>query len=321
MKRKKVAVLRGGPSSEYEVSLKSGKSVVNNLPDKYIPIDVFIDKEGKYHIDGVEITPSKLFQDVDVIFNALHGEYGEDGKLQQLFDIFGVKYTGSGALGSALSMNKVMAKNVFKKNGIKTPIFVTVKKDEDVEKAAIKIFKTFPIPAIIKPHRSGSSIGVSKAGNLKELEYAIHEALKYSDTALIEECIVGKEATCGVIENFKGKDIYSLLPIEIRKPAEHDFFDYDSKYSGESQEICPGNFSKEESEQIQELAVKAHEALGLSHYSRSDFIVTPRRGIYILEVNTLPGLTKESLLPKSLEAVGVTLPQFLDHIITLALEK
>ncbi len=321
MKRIKVAVLRGGPSSEYEVSLKSGKSVIDNLPDTYIPIDVFVDKKGIFHIDGVEISPAKLFQKADVVFNALHGEYGEDGKLQQLLDAFGVKYTGSKALGSALSMNKLLSKEIFKKAGIKTPLYMTVKKGENLEKAAQKIFKTFPIPAVIKPHRSGSSLGITIVKKHKDIVPALEHALKYSDIALVEECISGKEATCGVVENFKGKNIYSLLPIEIRKPTERDFFDYDAKYSGESLEICPGNFSSEESKVIQETAIKAHEILGLSHYSRSDFIVTPRRGVYILEVNTLPGLTKESLLPKSLEAVGVTLSQFLDHVIQLALEE
>ncbi len=320
MQRIKVAVLRGGPSSEYEVSLKTGKSVIENLPDKYIPIDVFISKDNIWHIDGVEILPAKLFQGIDVVFNALHGQYGEDGKIQQFLNQHNVKYTGSGALASAIAMNKAMAKEIFKKTGFKTAISKTIKKGEHTEDLAHQIFRTFPIPAIVKPAGSGSSYGVTLVKTAKDIDTAIKEAFKYSDTILIEEFVQGREATCGVIEKFKGKDIYPLLPIEIIKPLEHEFFDYNAKYSGQSQEICPGNFSAEESAIIQDLAKKAHEALGLSHYSRSDFIVNPKRGIYILETNTLPGLTKESLMPKALAAIGSSLPQFLDHVITLALK-
>ena len=320
MHRTKVAILRGGPGSESEISFKTGKNVLNNLPDNYIPTDVFISKSGDWHVDGVVINPQKLFQGTDVVFNALHGEYGEDGKLQQFLDHSQVKYTGSGALASALAMNKVMAKEIFISAGLKTPVFKVIKKGEITHDIAHKIFTTFPMPAIIKPNGSGSSVGVSLVKKMHDILPAIDKAIKHADTIIVEEFIEGKEATCGVIEKFKGKDIYSLLPVEIRKPKENTFFDYDAKYSGKSEEICPGNFSKKESEKIQEMAIQAHKALGLRHYSRSDFIVHPKRGIYILEVNTLPGLTKESLLPKSIEAVGSSLPQFLDHILTLALE-
>jgi D-alanine-D-alanine ligase len=321
MQRIKVAVLRGGPSNEYEVSLKTGKSVLNNLPDKYISTDVLIDKKGIWHIDGVPATPTKVFQANDVIFNAMHGEYGEDGKVQQLLDQFGVKYTGSKALGSALGMNKILAKEIFVKNKIKTPVYKVVKKGEDLSEISNKLFKSFPMPAIVKPHGSGSSVGVAIAKNISELELALENSFKYSDNAVVEEFISGREGTCGVVEDFRGEKIYSLLPIEIIKPISSGFFDYNAKYNGQSQEICPGNFSVKEKKVMQEMAVKAHEALGLRHYSRSDFIIHPKRGVYILEINTLPGLTSESLLPKSLKAVGCNLSTFLDHIITLALEK
>jgi D-alanine-D-alanine ligase len=150
---------------------------------------------------------------------------------------------------------------------------------------------------------------------------ALEKALKYSDVIIVEEFIKGKEATCGVVENFRGQMIYPLFPVEIIKPKDFEFFGYDAKYSGESSEACPGNFSEKEKKTIQDMAVEAHRILGLRHYSRSDFIVSPKRGVYILEVNTLPGLTKESLLPKSLEAAGCSLSNFLDHVITLALEQ
>lgn len=319
MHRIKVAVLRGGPSSEFEVSLNTGKNVIENMPDKYIPTDVFISKDGTWHVDGVIVHPSKIFQSTDVIFNALHGQYGEDGRIQQFLDKHNVKYTGSKALASALAMNKLMAKDIYKKAGLKTPIHKVVKEGENLSELSHHIFRTFPMPAIVKPNGSGSSYGVALVKTQKDIEKAIKEAFKHSDTVIIEEYISGKEATCGVVDKFKGKNLYSLLPIEIIKPADRDFFDYDAKYTGISKEICPGNFTKTESEEIQNLAILAHEALGLNHYSRSDFIVNPRRGIYILETNTLPGLTKESLIPKSLTAVGSSISQFLDHIITLAL--
>ena len=321
MHRIKVAVLRGGPSNEYEVSLKTGKSVLKNLPDKYIPTDVLIDKKGVWYIDGVSTTPAKVFQANDVIFNAMHGEYGEDGKVQQLLDQFGVKYTGSKALSSALGMNKILSKEIFVKNKIKTPVYKVVRKGDNLTDISHNLFKTFPMPAIVKPHGSGSSVGVAIAKNISELELALENAFKYSDNAIVEEFISGREGTCGVVEDFRGEKIYSLLPIEIVKPINSGFFDYNAKYNGQSQEICPSNFSVKEKKVMQEMAVKAHEALGLRHYSRSDFIVHPKRGVYILEINTLPGLTSESLLPKSLKAVGCSLSHFLDHIITLALQK
>ncbi len=319
MKRIKVAVLRGGPSREADISFKTGKNVLDNLPEKYIPTDVFISKDGGWYVDGLPVSPQKLFQNIDVVFNALHGEYGEDGKIQQLMNQFGVKYTGSKALASALGMNKAMAKDFFKKAGLKTPVYILVKKEDNLEEKAKEIFRTFPIPAIVKPNGSGSSLGVTIVKTIKDIVPAIEEALRHSDYAIVEEFIEGKEATCGVIENFRDKSIYPLLPIEIVKPREIGVWGFTEKYSGFSEEICLGNFSSKESKMIQDMAIEAHRVLGLRHYSRSDFIINSKRGIYILEVNSLPGLTKESLLPKSLDSVGCAFSFFLDHILTLAL--
>jgi len=321
MQRIKVAVLRGGPGVESEVSMKSGKNILENLPEKYIPMDVFVAKDKSWYLDGIAISPEKLFRNVDVVFNAMHGEYGEDGKIQQIFDQFGVKYTGSKALASALGMNKVLAKEIFIKAGLKTPIYKVIKKGDNLEGLDQTIFRTFPMPGIVKPGGSGSSIGVSLVKVLKDILPAIEKALKYSDVIIIEEFIKGKEATCGVLENFRGEAIYPLFPLEITKPKEFEFFGYEAKYSGCSSEVCPGNFSENEKKVLRDMSVEAHRVLGLRHYSRSDFIISPKRGVYILEVNTLPGLTKESLLPKSLEAVGCSLPHFLDHVITLALDQ
>ena len=316
-----MGVLRGGPSAEYEVSLKSGKSVIDALGDRYEVLDIFIDRDGVWHHQGIPVKPENVFKRVDVIFNALHGAYGEDGTVQKILDQFNVPYTGSKALASAVGMNKVLSKKVYQSRKLKTPLHVVVSKGENPVDAAKKVFRTFSMPAVVKPVSGGSSVGTSIAKTLADLEQAIEEAWKYSDQALVEEFISGREATCGVVDNFRQEKIYALLPIEIIKPKEAAFFDYNAKYSGKSLEICPGNFSSEEKKIIQEMSQAAHEALGLRHYSRSDFIIHPKRGIYILETNTLPGLTSESLLPKSLSAIGCSLADFLDHLINLAIEK
>lgn len=321
MTKKKVGVLRGGPSSEYEVSLKTGKSVIDSLTDRYEVLDIFIDKSGVWHYLGVPIMPEKVFKRVDVIFNALHGAYGEDGTVQKLLDCYNIPYTGSRALASAVGMNKVLSKKVYKNFNLKTPLYMTVTATDCSDRELLKLFKSFPMPVVVKPVSGGSSVGTAIAKTLADLESAVSDALKYSKEALIEEFIAGKEATCGVVDEFRDEEIYSLLPVEIRKPTGSAFFDYQAKYGGESQEICPGNFTAKEKKEIQIMAREAHKALGLRHYSRSDFIIHPRRGVYILETNTLPGLTSESLLPKSLKAVGCSLPDFLDHLITLALKK
>lgn len=320
MQRIKVAVLRGGPGAESEVSMRSGKNILENLPDKYIPIDVFVDRNKSWFLDGIEISPEKLFRGVDVVFNAMHGEYGEDGKVQQLMDKFGVKYTGSKTLSSALGMNKVLSKEIFIRAGLKTPVYKVIRKGDNLENIDQTIFRTVPMPAIVKPGGSGSSIGVSVVKVLKDIIPAIEKALKYSDVIIIEEFIYGKEATCGVIEKFRGELLYSMIPIEIAVPKEFEFYGYDAKYAGCSNQICPGNFTEKETNMLQDIATEAHRVLGLRHYSRSDFIVSPKRGVYILEVNTLPGLTKESLFTRSLEEIACPFSQFLDHVITLALE-
>jgi D-alanine-D-alanine ligase len=319
MSKKKVGVLRGGPSSEYDVSLKSGKSVIDGLADRYEVLDIYIDKEGIWHYLGIPVKPERIFKMVDVIFNALHGAYGEDGTVQKLLDYFKIPYTGSTALASAVGMNKVLSKNVYKNHNIKTPLHTTISKENNSPTEILRIFKTFPMPAVVKPVNGGSSVGTAIAKTLADLELAITDALKYSDQAIIEEFIAGKEATCGVVDNFRNENVYALLPVEIRKPTDSAFFDYNAKYSGQSQEICPGNFTEVEKRMVQQMAQEAHKTLGLRHYSRSDFIIHPKRGVYILETNTLPGLTGESLMPKSLAAIGCSLPDFLDHLIKLAL--
>jgi len=315
--------MRGGISSEYEVSLKTGASVLSGLPDKYSASDILISKDGKWYLNGVHKSEDRIADNVDVIFNCLHGYYGEDGKVQHVLDSLSVPYTGSDVLASALGMNKALAKNRFKELGIKVP-YSMVLREEEYEGSSnfiLNLFRKLPQPPVVKPARGGSSIGTRIAYNPQELKEAIEFAFEIDDLILIEQFINGREATCGVIDDYRGKDHYALFPVEIIKPKQSKFFDYEAKYGGQSQELCPAvNLTQEEKNTIEGLAVRAHKAIGARHYSRSDFIVNPR-GIYLLEINTLPGLTTESLLPKSLNAVGFKFPEFLDHIIMLALSK
>lgn len=319
MQKIRVGVLRGGPSSEYDVSLQTGASVLRNLSEeKYAPLDILIDKGGIWYFRGAPVEPERILRQLDVVFIALHGEYGEDGTLQNRLDCFGVPYTGSRALPSSVAMNKARTKQILAGLGIRMAPHVLIEPGVGLEDRIYEVYKTFPQPIVVKPNSRGSSIGVTIARGYDALLEGVQKAFSSAPEVLLEEYIPGREATAGVIEGFRGETIYRLLPIEIIPPEARPFFDYGAKYSGETVELCPGNFTKDEKEEIQRLAAVVHEHIGLRHYSRSDFRVTPE-GIYFLEVNTLPGLTNESLLPKSLAAVGVTYPAFLDHLIDLAI--
>ena len=321
MNRIRVGVLRGGPSREYEVSLKTGSSVLRNLSeDKYDTRDILITKDGTWHYRGLPVEPKQVFLNVDVIFNALHGEYGEDGQVQRILSHFNVPYTGSRSFQSAVCMNKARTKEGLFDIKVQTARHVILDVSEDIEKKKLEVFRTFPQPCVIKPLSGGSSVGVTAAKDHSSFDEGIRKAFEYSPRVLIEEYIAGREATCGVIENFRDRDVYSLLPTQIIPDSKQPFFDYEAKYQGKSRELCPGNFSKEENRELQRLAREIHKTLDLRHYSRSDFIIS-NKGIYFLEVNTLPGLTEASLISKSLGAVGSSLPEFLDHVISLALEE
>ncbi len=319
MQKYRIAILRGGPSDEHGVSLQSGANVIKTLSTDHSIIDIVVDKNSVWYIQGIPILPMNALKSVDVVVNALHGEYGEDGKVQQILDHVGIPYTGSDSLSSALGMHKWRAKEIFKLAGIKTPHAIKVSNNLDVSSQALEIFKTFTLPVIIKPISSGSSIGVSVARDLQGIEQALVSVFSYSNTALVEEYIKGKEATCVVVEDFRAEKYYAFPPIEIMKHMDVAF-DNEMKYGGGIEELCPGNFTKTEKELIMQSAINAHIAIGARHYSRSDFIVHPTRGIYILEINTLPGLTEASLLPKALNAVGSNMKEFLEHLIAQAIK-
>lgn len=317
MQRTRIGVLRGGVSDEYEISLRSGANILKHLdPGTYIARDILLTKNMEWIMDGLLVDILTIANSVDLIWIALHGEFGEDGKIQHLFEQFHIPYTASGVLPSAFAMNKQLTKERFKEFGIRTPTGVVIEKDDDLEEAVFSIFKSFAMPVFIKPVIGGSSNGMSIARNIEQLMDGIENARKYG-AVLVEECISGKEATCTVIDGQNGK-VYALTPIEIIPDKDREYFDYQAKYEGKSQELCPGNFSQQEDAALRKLAVAIHKGMDLKHYSRSDFIIS-ERGIYALEVNTLPGTTEQSLVPKSLSVSGITMPEFIDHVIGLAL--
>lgn len=316
-----VGVLRGGPSREHEVSLKSGAAILAALPkERFVARDIYIDRNGAWHERGRSTTPERVLRQIDAALIGLHGEYGEDGEVQKLLERFGVPYAGADSFGSYLAMHKLMAKMRVKESGLLTPESRYIENVADAASTTREIIHTFSQPVVVKPVGWGSSVGVSIVGGYAPVLAAIENLFaEGAPSVLVEELIRGREATVGVVENLRGESLYVLPPVEI-VPPEDDFFSYDAKYSGKTREIVPGNFSRVAAEELRRAAKVAHRALGLRHYSRSDFIVSTK-GVYYLETNTLPGLTSQSLLPKSLAAVGVPLPDFLGHLVNLALSR
>ena len=321
MSRLRVAVIRGGLSDEYKISLWTGASVLENIDTKlFEPIDVVITKNGEWLVDGRVRLPEHILHSVDVVFNALHGTYGEDGTIQRLFDRYGVPYTGSKAFASSVAMNKILTKNILKETDIKVPQHVHVTRDSlrDIGRIAEKITDSFGPQYVIKPVASGSSVGTMMVKNPLLLSQALTDALTRFEEVMVEIKIPGREATCGVIDRYRRNDIYALPPIEIVPPTHADFFDGAVKYNGTTQEFCPARFDRSTKEAIENISKNVHKTLNLSQYSRSDFIIA-EDGIYFLEVNTLPGLTKESLFPKAIEAVGGIYTDFITHLLTDAI--
>lgn len=321
MTKLRVGVMRGGLGSEYHVSLRTGANVINALAgdSKYKVHDILISNMGEWHIDGRPTTPAKLPQYVDVIFNALHGEFGEDGKVQKILENFNIPYTGSTSLASAIGMNKDLAKKYFAAVGIKVPQGLVVSRGEEVGDVLSRVGMEIRAPYVVKPLSGGSSVGLSLAQDEQELVLAIEKALAYSERAIIEEYVRGREVTLGVVDAARGAGSYSTPPLEILLP-EGKLFDYDQKYKNLSHPVGPARMGDSERRALEEAALRAHIHLGARHYARYDFILTDE-GPCLLEVNTLPGLTDTSLLPKSLALHGLSLPEFVDYVLGLALQK
>lgn len=317
MMKMRVGVLRGGPSAEYDVSLKSGQAVLDALPaEQYDLADIYIDRSGTWHFRGRPVEPHRAFDQIDVIFNALHGRYGEDGTVQRLLDTHGVPYTGSDALGSAIGMHKALAKGLLKDHSVLLAHHRVLVQDDLSEAFLRELWTTFPQPSVVKPLDGGSSVATAVVRTFDELLFTLLEAFKESEKVLIEQYLKGREATVAVVEGFRGEPYYALPPIEI-VPTKNSFFDYAEKYAGFAREICPAPFPRETTFALEEAARDIHQTLGLRDYSRSDFIVRPE-GLFFLEVNTLPGLTPASLVPKAVESVGGNLSGFLAHLVDRA---
>jgi D-alanine-D-alanine ligase len=314
----KVGVIMGGLSSEHDISLASGENVIKHLDSRlFEPVKIKILRDGKVWMAGRYAKLEKAVKSFDLCFLATHGEFGEDGRLQAILESYGVSYTGSGILASALAMNKAKSRQLFSINGLKTPKTLLVKESENF-KSQLKFFasKLVKMPVMVKPCSRGSSVGVTLVRQKRFLSRAVQKAFKYDPEVLIEEYIDGREFTCGVIERkINGSVETKALPVTEIIPGEsHDFFDYEAKYEdGASLEITPAQINDHLAKEIQETAVKAHKIIGCKDYSRSDFLVKKGK-VYILEVNSLPGLTENSLIPKALKAAGLGIKRFLSNV-------
>ena len=261
--------------------LKQAKAFYAICRKKYSAKDIFISKEGEWYWDGKPAHHERIFRQINVAFNALHGEYGEDGKVQQLLEAFGIPYTGSGVMASALGMNKILARQAFKGAGLKTPFGFQIVLENGLAETAKKIFRNIPPPWVVKYPSGGSSVGVSIARSFDDLEGALKKVSAFSSKILVEEYIKGREATCGVIDEFRNQKHYALPIVEIIPPAESGFFNYDAKYGGQTRELCPANFDLPTKRKIEAMAVAAHNAIGARHYSRLRFHYFQKGNLYI----------------------------------------
>lgn len=256
---------------------------------------------------------------IDVAFLALHGTYGEDGTLQGFLELIGIPYTGSGVLASALAMDKVMAKRVLAAEGIKVPRGVSVSHFSLQRHPQVLEEANALLPAVVKPSKQGSSVGMSLVDEPAAMEAAIRMALEHDDEVLVEERIIGTEVTAGVVGTLGSVALEALPVVEI--VPKRAFFDYQAKYDPDQcDEICPARISVEDTEKVQDLARRSHQSLGCRGYSRTDIILGPS-GPVVLEVNTLPGMTMNSLLPKAAAAAGIPFGELLHRIISLTLER
>jgi D-alanine-D-alanine ligase len=342
-----IVVLCGGLSSERDVSLSSGAMVANALRrrgHRAAPVDLYYGCGGarpeEIFSDTRDIVPRDIGDDspdlaavaagrpsggaghlgvnvietcraADIVFIALHGEDGEDGKVQALFDLTGIKYTGTGALGSALGMNKDIAKQLLHQNGIATPPSVTV---DVTGEASVTFADSIGYPRVVKPCSRGSSVGVGVAYDGAGYESALSNAFRHDSAAIVERYIAGRECNVGVL---CGK---ALPVIEIRPKS--GFFDYKNKYQpGMTDEICPAELAPELTDALGRAAERVFEILRFEVYARMDFIVDGDGGIWCLEGNTLPGLTPNSLLPKEAAAAGISYEDLCETIVYESLKK
>jgi D-alanine-D-alanine ligase len=299
---KKIAVLMGGPGSERKVSLKSGEGVVEALRSLGMNV-VAIDVEGSdFVLDG----------SVDIAFNVIHGTFGEDGQIQRILESRGIPYTGEGIAGSELAIDKIAAKRRFSERGVPTAPFEVIRAGSRPNMAA---------PLVVKAPREGSSVGVYIVHRAGDLEHALGEAAKHSNELLIESFVEGRELTVGVVGD-------QVLPIiEIRPKKAGEFYDFANKYSflnpqaAGADHICPASLPPEVTAEVQRVALGAHRALDLEVYSRVDVLLDAKNRPFVLEINTIPGMTPVSLLPEAAGAAGIGYPELCRLIIELSLAR
>jgi D-alanine-D-alanine ligase len=295
-KNKPIAVLMGGLSAEREISLKTGKAVLEALKRRGYPafgIDV-----------GRDLAARLTWQGAKVAFIALHGRYGEDGKVQGLLEMMNIPYTGSGVLASSMAMDKVVTKKLLIYHGLSTPAFIEVRR---TEAAGLSLSACPPFPVVVKPAREGSTIGISRADNETGLRQGLAAAFEHDDVALVEEFIVGREVTVGVLDDL-------ALPI-IEVVPEGGFYDYAAKYTaGRTQYLLPAPLPEPLTSRIQQAAVDVFRVLGCAGAARIDFMVRGEE-FFCLEANTIPGMTETSLLPKAAGAAGMSFDDLVERIL------
>lgn len=327
----RVAVLMGGQSAEREVSLDSGRNVAEALETKGFEVDrieitsegLWIGRDKNMRGSGQVNLISGHFtvegRKVEVVFIALHGELGEDGTAQGLFEILGVPYTGSGVLASALALNKLLSKRIFRQVGVPTVEFMALKKSDwgkDPKEREKEMIQKWGLPVVVKPVAQGSSVGVSIVREEDQLREALEKSFGYGDIILIERHLQAREIQCGVLGN---KNPVPLPLVEI--VSKKEFFDYEAKYTPSlAEEIVPAPVKETEAEKVKELSLRAYEALGCRGFARVDNFLTEEGQVFVSEVNTIPGLTAVSLFPKEAQAAGIEFPELVAKIVELALE-
>jgi len=309
MEKLTVALLSGGRSAERDVSLKSGEQVYQAL------------NKDKYNIrryDPRDDLASLIAEagGIDVALIILHGRYGEDGTIQGLLELLDIPYHGSGVLGSALGINKILSKRLYEQAGLPvSPYLILDRADPD---AQAKVQEVLGFPVVVKPEHEGSSIGLSIVSEAGKLKPALKLAGEYDRFVLVEKYLEGTEITGAVLGNLNPEP---LPLVEIIPGDQYEFFDYEAKYKpGATEEICPARLSEELTKKAQDYAVRAHQALKCRGYSRTDMIVSNDE-VYILETNTIPGMTATSLYPQAAAAAGISFSELLDRLIELALEE
>jgi len=311
--KKRVGVLMGGASSERDISIKSGKAVYSALEGVGVSV-VPIELERRVsENDYAGFVKQKLnSSNIDVAFIALHGTFGEDGTIQEILEDIDIPYTGSKVLASQQGMDKISSKRIFKSHNIPIPRHITIHKTALDKRRSVQLyFKELGLPLVIKPSGEGSSIGLAIVDSEKDFYAALNCAFKYSDTVIIEEYVRGREITVGILDE-------EALPI-VEVISKRRFFDYRAKYEkGLSEYKVPAKIGEKEYRTCQKIALEAHRALGASYFSRVDMILSCEGRGVVLELNTIPGLTETSLLPKAAMAAGIDFRQLILKILESA---